>query len=211
MEPVKRSRKYSKAGFFSRTAGGVGPVHRVRQPAILRNLLPRLVIALCLTMILGVALTITLARSGMYKPGIEISSYLFPGNPLPASASCRIGEPGYRYLLYCKVYQDGGALISFTYDRRIQAIRTASLAVTGVTLGDLILAWGTPDRCKSDSRTIQIDWGKKTAWLSAPLDPTAPVNLILYYLDDSDLPPVWLPWQGFATVDTSRGCSAHAT
>ncbi|HVO42815.1 MAG TPA: hypothetical protein VMT34_09335 [Aggregatilineales bacterium] len=93
--------------------------------------------------------------------------------------------------------------VYFTYDQRIQGIRSTLLDTDSVTIGDLILAWGNPKGYWHDYGTIQIDWGQKTALLSDSLTPTSPVRSILYHLDTSDLPQEsLLAWRGFVTADS---------
>ncbi len=201
MELVGQNRKHCAAEHFSRTAIQLRQSLRIWQPGTRRNVLLRLVIGLCPTVALVIFLSIVASRAGAPSLRLEIDPYLLPGRPLPRSASCGSGDPGFRSILNCKVFQEGGGLVRLTYDRRTQVTRSASFAVDGVTIGDLILAWGTPNSYRHDYGTIRIYWDGKSAWLSAPLNPTSQVRSLLFYSDESDLPQDRPAWRGFVTVD----------
>jgi hypothetical protein len=163
----------------------------------------RLALGLCPTVAFVIFLSIAASRTGMSTLGPQIVAYLLPGHSLPPGASSDNGDPGFRHIWYCMAFQTGGRLVHFIYDRRKQVIRSASLAVEGVTVGDLILAWGIPTSFLPDFGWVRIYWAEKVVWVSAPLSPASPVNIIAY-LDPSDLPQDRLAWRGFVTVGGPR-------
>ena len=190
------------AGYLGHPAIQTSLARPSRKPGIRRDLLLRLVIGMGLTLASVIVPGIAASRTGTPSPATGITYYLLPGHAMPAAASCDSGDLGFRYLLYCTALQQGGGLVSFAYSARTKVIRSASLAVDGVTIGDLIRTWGTPNSYRRESGTIQIYWGEKSALASAPLNPVSPVRCILYYLDPSDQPQHRFAWRGFVTVDS---------
>ncbi len=163
----------------------------------------RLAFGLCPAVAFVIFLSIAASRTGMSAPGPQIVDYLLPGHALPQGASCDNGEPGFRYIWYCKAFQAGGKLVHFIYDRRKQVISSASLAGEGVTVGDLILAWGTPTGYTDHFRGVRVYWAEKVVWVSVPLSPASPVDTITY-LDPTDLLQDQLAWHGFVTAGGPR-------
>ncbi len=190
------------AEHFACVAIRIRLVRGIWRPSTKRGLLARLVIGLYLTLALIIFLSLAAFRSGIPPPIMEIAYYLLPGHSLPTAASCDIGDSGFRYLSFCTAFQEGAGLVHFTYDRRTQVIRSASIAVDAFTIGDLIMARGNPTGYRRKYGTIQIYWGEKSALVSVPLNSASQVRLLLYYLDASDLPQDRVEWRGFLTVDS---------
>src|SRR5262249_50966990 len=142
-------------------------MYSIRRLDTPQNIPLRLVIALCPAIAAAIWLSVIVSRPGTVTPIPAIASYLLPGHALPKGALCDSGDTGFRHISYCMAFQEGVGPVRFTYDRRIEVIRSASLPVEGLTIGDLILAWGTPNGYRRDHGTIEIFWREKSALTSA--------------------------------------------
>lgn len=141
--------------------------------------------------IIGVSRTQTLQAIKTPPP-----EYL-PGNPLPNLAdhiSCNSSDSNQLTNLSCLVHlsdQD----IYFYYEAQSEGIIRTIIKANEYTIGELILAWGTPTGFDRYGTATVVSWGTRSANLDAEsFQPTNPITFITY-----DLKPLKRSlWRGFS-------------
>jgi hypothetical protein len=124
---------------------------------------------------------------------VQPPANILPGNPLPDDVKCI--WPPYRSngMLYCNTILDENR-VYLTYDPRREMIIRSSVEIDRQTVGDLLLAWGTPTGLKRSPWSAQIQWGGRYVYAYAhPFKPSNPIFFVFYTLEPESNPP----WSGF--------------
>jgi hypothetical protein len=156
----------------------------------------------------AVLLTVRLAPGA--APALRtVPADLLPGSPLPVPGTCTHPEHPTFHEVDCVASR--GHLVRFVYDTRERVITYTSYPLDGVTLGDLILAWGTPDSYlyHYSYGTVGVFWGVKSALTSSSLRVTSPVVLVSHYRNAASLPAGRCAWRGLVSTE-STDCSGRA-
>ena len=99
-----------------------------------------------------------------YEP---VSPRFLPGNPLPRSSWCdRHYFDPYETTLTCHARQSTDSVVYFTYDTRERQITRTFVNTPGKTVGELVLAWGTPIGYRSDTFGVYVHWQGRFAYSS---------------------------------------------
>ena len=158
------------------------------------NRIPKLVsvaalMCFCLTMlILGVMIA---GRTGTLRQLLDPPSRFLPGNPLPNEVSCNTHSNEYVPRCYAQHLDDE---FYFVFDADTRTIIRTVIPAREYTIGQLILAWGTPIGITQTNYTIDIDWRTRSALLySSSFQPDSRVEFILYGLEQQPTSP----WRGF--------------
>lgn len=158
------------------------------------NRIPKLVsvaalMCFCLTMlVLGV---MTAARTGTIPTLLDPPPRYLPGNPLPGDVSCY--TPGDEHMPRCFV-QHLGDEVYFNFDGNTRTILRTVIPAREYTIGQLILAWGTPTGITQTHYTIYVYWRTRSALLyTSSFQPDSRVEFILYGLEQQPT----APWRGF--------------
>ena len=94
--------------------------------------------------------------------------------------------------------QQNGKMLSLTIDSASRTI----IQTSGYSMGDLILAWGTPTGYSQIGRDINVIWGTRHAHLATcSFRPESYVEILTDYPD----PVTASPWRGFVRVN-SKNC-----
>lgn len=156
--------------------------------------LGKLIILACLGFAICVMGVIVIARLESVPQFVELPEIYLPGNPLPDDLMCyyRDSEPQPR----CVVHFLNDEL-HFTSHTVTGLIDQTIIPALKYTLGDLILAWGTPRGVLRSPQTTFIFWGKRSIVLyTGNFRPGSRVQYILY----SQEPLPASPWRGFQHV-----------
>ncbi len=93
--------------------------------------------------------------------------------------------------------QQNGKAFALTIDTASRTIDATRIAVHEYTIGDLLLAWGTPTGFSQIGRAIDVYWGGRSASLTTcSFRPDSRVDLITY----SHKLPGAAPWRGFVRI-----------
>jgi hypothetical protein len=120
---------------------------------------------------------------------------ILPGNELPENARCNWSPTSQGDMLYCNLSIED-KLIYFAYDTEKRAIVHTSVPVEDGNVGDLILDWGNPTGVRWFSRSVEVQWGTRSVFVSTrPFNPANRALFISYSLE----PNSGSPWIGFAS------------
>lgn len=140
--------------------------------------LGRLQVVTVLTVMLTVLVlaAIALVRTDTIPQLVDLPPLYRPGRPLPQDVACTTDDEP----TFCAITYQGHS-VSLDYDPSTQMIIHSSLPIPGYTLGQLMLAWGTPTGMRWLNHTIYIYWGSKVAVLDGPsFQPHTTVQAIVY-------------------------------
>jgi hypothetical protein len=141
-------------------------------------------------MVLGLCVTAIVRISNTAAKDIDPPHHLLPGSPRPANAACDSLHDGQ---FRCYVIH-GGREIYLGYDGASEVIVNTVVSASEHTIGDLMIAWGTPTGFTQNGRTIEVNWGTRSAYLhTCSFQPTSRVGYIEYSLESKQLSP----WHGF--------------
>lgn len=92
--------------------------------------------------------------------------------------------------------------IALMIDVASRTIALTSISAPGYTMGDLMLAWGTPTGFNQSDRAIDVYWGaRSTSLTTCSFRPESKVDVITFYRS----PAFAAPWHGFVRVN-SKTC-----
>jgi hypothetical protein len=141
-------------------------------------------------MALGLCVTTIVRISNTAARDIDPPHHLLPGSPRPANATCDSLHDGH---FRCYVIH-GGKEVYLGYDMASEVIVNTVASASEYTIGDLMIAWGTPLGFTQNGREIEVNWGKRSAYLhTCEFQPTSRVGYIGYGLEAKPLQP----WRGF--------------
>ncbi len=150
------------------------------------------IVAACMTA--GVVGVIAAARTELAAPVTEPPQRLLPGSPMVPEAVCDASRDGeYR----CFV-RHGDQVIWLAYDGAAQAITSTAFSVREETVGELLIAWGTPTGVAEQGGWITVYWGTRSAHLpECRVQPGSPVGYLAY----GPMPKLGKlsAWRGFTT------------
>ncbi len=151
----------------------------------------QIVVVLSASSTLLIAAVMALTRIGSIPAPPELLPSYLPGNPLPEGTTCYVGSS--EVIPRCSIhYLDQE--IHFRVNAETQLIDTTIIPSHAYRLGQLILAWGTPDSISRTSHTTYIHWGPRSAHLyTDSAQPNSRVEFITYDLE----PKPASPWRGF--------------
>jgi hypothetical protein len=140
---------------------------------------------------------ILVSRTGIIKAQAgsieQLPEQFFPGNTLPSSTDCMYPPYTPSDTKYCRIIL-GYTTIFATYDVKQKMITRVSYSGHGETMGDLIMAWGTPTGMKRLPWAMEVHWRNRVVYASMqPFSPKSRVVLIAYTLDNEKVSA----WQGF--------------
>jgi hypothetical protein len=146
----------------------------------------RLVMLLSLALTMLVLGVMGVARTQAVPQFVELPPAYLPGNPLPEGA-IRAWSPNEEYMSMDDE-------IHFTLYSELHVIATTLVPAQSFTLGQLIVAWGTPSGIRQTSHTTYIYWGTRTAHVYAgSYQPQSQVLFVTYAAE----PKSASPWRGF--------------
>jgi hypothetical protein len=123
----------------------------------------------------------------------EPPGYLLPGHRLPDNAQCT-WAPHAGDTMLCRIFLHDN-LFYLTYNVTQKTIVRTAMSASNETIGDLILAWGTPTGMQRFPWAVQVYWGTRSVYISArPFRPDNRTAFVSYNLNTVGA----LPWQGFA-------------
>ncbi len=153
-----------------------------------------LLIALLSGLIAGV---ITRSRSAFRRLTIDPPPRMMPGNRLPPDASCS-WYTVQGNVASCNMPVNDG-IVYMSYNPFQHAIIETIMKPVATTVGDVVLAWGTPTGCRKIGNGTQIYWpGRSVYTASGQLTPIAPVESISFVPLSTDYYPAW---RGFIHID----------
>jgi hypothetical protein len=178
-----------------------------------------------ITMILGVFALSTLsvvmvARTGVTPTIIEPPQHLLPGNVQPNNIHCGASADETCYppvdahcyessdanCFISASIQQNGKVVHLTLDTATRMIAFTVIPAHEYTIGDLILAWGTPSGFTQYGRNIDVYWGTRNAHLTTcAFRPESRVELIIYYLTSPLPASPWHVWHSFSRIK-SKDC-----
>jgi hypothetical protein len=122
------------------------------------------------------------------EPPVDV----LPGKNLPANAECESLHDG---RFRCTVHVNGED-IQLMYDGASQRIMYTFMPGHDATLGDLILAWGTPTGYQHHDKVIAVSWNTRTAFLQpCSFEYTSWIAYVAYG-QERETP---LPWHGLVS------------
>lgn len=153
-------------------------------------------IVICVSVVLlaTVGGVVELSAARPIEPTIDIPADLKPGNPRPQHALCE-GWPYYSYLMeYCHI----GEVYFFLDSQKGRITQSMYYPETQkLTLGELILNWGTPSGFSKAGMLVQVYWSDRYVYLqSQTLSPTTLVSTVGWNNEVEGK-----PWRGFVTVE----------
>ncbi len=139
------------------------------------------------------------SRTPSQPPAVDLPSAYLPGSPIPKDVSgCHMDRDIRRSV--CSLRTSESGMIYFEVDEAQRTIIQTRIWVSQVTLGQLILVWGTPTGFESRNHKTTLYWERRSAEVySAVLKPNTPVNDVTYTLKS----PVMSPWPGFGMLKSS--------
>ena len=179
-------------------------------------LVGRLTILVFCCVIVPVFSVVGLARIGAAPAIIELPQNLLPGKVPPSDARCGGDDTCYPPVdSHCYESGDAGGgcvssaaiqyndqKIALLIDIASRTIALTSISAPGYSMGDLILAWGTPTGFSQFDRDIDVYWGARSTHLVTCLfRPESRVDVITFYRN----PAFATPWHGFVRVN-SKAC-----
>ncbi len=185
----------------------------------------RVVITRILFIVVGGAVVVivcgvTVAHIGAAPTVIEPPPQYVPGHTPPIGIHCggdeSAGESCYPPVdSHC--YESGDAgwgcftsatiqyndqKIALLIDVAARTIALTSISAPGYSIGDLILAWGTPTGFNQSGRDIDVYWGARSTHLATCLfRPESRVDMITFYRNSAFA----APWHGFVRIK-SKAC-----
>jgi hypothetical protein len=147
---------------------------------------------------IAIFLLIILARTGAAPAGlIDLPHHLLPGNPRAANATCTALHDG---SFRCLVIHDDKEL-HLVYDAVSRMITGTTMSADEETIGDVLLAWGTPTGYTQKGPFIEVNWGTRSAYLfTCSFQPSSRLSTIAYELEARQVSP----WRGF--TNRAHGC-----
>jgi hypothetical protein len=158
------------------------------------NMLRVVCIILCTGCFLVMGGIVRAAWIDPISPTIEIPAALKPGSPIPGYVTCEEWSAYNSYAIqYC---HDGDVYLSYDPDRGIITRASTYVYSQAITLGQLVVAWGTPTGYKHEDRVLKVFWRDCYAYLTdSGMSPANRVVVVGWGLhNDSD------PWRGFVTL-----------
>jgi hypothetical protein len=151
-------------------------------------------VALFATLLHGFVL---ISRTGIIKAearAIErLPEQFFPGNSLSSTSDCMWPPYSPGDTKYCRITL-GYTTVFATYDVTRRMITRVSYSGNGETIGELIMAWGTPTGMKRLPWAMEVHWKNRVVYASLqPFNPKSRAVLIAYTLDNEAVPA----WRGF--------------
>ncbi len=128
-----------------------------------------------------------------YQP---IASEWLPGNPLPPNTCCCYKHLYEQSELTCRIERIRDSIVWLDYDQRLRVISRSNIYDMNITVGDLILAWGTPLGYLQVGNNHYLFWtGRFAEAIDPSFTPASKVHLVQYNskADDSD----YTAWKGF--------------
>jgi hypothetical protein len=134
--------------------------------------------------------------SQIYTPP---QAYL-PGNPLPGFLGDEGCWLGLSYNSSCLIHLQNHD-IYWVYEAGTHRILRTTITAEENTIGDLILAWGTPTGFDQDGIWIVMSWDTRSAQLvTTSFNPYSRVRFISY---DTELLRL-SPWRGFVIINRAQ-------
>jgi hypothetical protein len=123
------------------------------------------VASVLLAFLAGVIMTFTrVVPVAAYEP---LSPRLLPGSPFPRSSWCeRHYMDPYETTLSCHARQSPDTVVYFNFDTKEQRITRTYLNTPGKTVGELVIAWGTPLGYRNDPFGTFVYWHGRFAYTS---------------------------------------------
>jgi hypothetical protein len=123
-------------------------------------------------------------------PSVNMPAELLPGNPLPAHTAC---IPTYSYAeQYC-----WSGDVYFQYDMEAGEITHSSIYLydQGVTVGELVIAWGSPSGYRRDGADfINVYWADRYVYVIGKI--FGPDNKVVLVAWDAST-QLSTPWKGW--------------
>lgn len=178
----------------------------------------RLIMLISGCLILCTLVVVVVASTGTAPTIIEPSPQILPGSVAPAGLHCgestdeicyppvdahcyESGDMDLNCFASASIQQND-KVISFTINIASRTITLTSIPAREYTMGDLILAWGTPTGFSQYRQAIDVYWGARSASLTTcSFRPESHVELITYYAK----PAFTSAWRGFVRVN-SKDC-----
>ena len=155
--------------------------------------IPRLVnFILLFSLILAIVIlgVMAVARMGALPQILDPPQAYLPGNPSPRELLCH--EISYGYPL-CSV-DHLGQNIYVNYDTDTELITRTIIMAQTYSIGQLVVAWGTPTGMVWKYDRVRVYWGIRSALVpSRSFKPESPVEYILYDLSEPEI----ASWRGF--------------
>ena len=204
------------AEFGHNQAQNVAPV----RPKSMAGIIRMITVLLCI-LILSTWSVVVVARTGINPMIIEPPQHFLPGNTPPRDVHCgeaadetcyplvdaHCYEPGDANCFISASIQQNGNVIRLTLDTASRLIAYTQISAREHTIGDLILAWGTPSGFTRYGRHIDVYWGSRNASLTTcAFRPESRVEFITYYRIS---PASASPWRGFSRVDSKGNKKAQ--
>ncbi len=154
------------------------------------------IIAVIVTALSAVGITVDLALSRAIPSPLwnDLPGQYLPGRPLPANSYC----DWYMYdsrSLFCTARSADGAQFFFSYDISSKVIRRTTVETTPqLTIGELMLQWGTPIATDQIGQSTYVYWKQRSAYVyGSDFSPRSRVAFVTYWLDLDTKPG----WKGF--------------
>jgi hypothetical protein len=146
------------------------------------------------TLAIGV---IGVSRLQTFRAVIDLPQDILPGSPVPYEA-----DPALHGGMLAHQLTINGFNVQLAYDSEHELIVRAQIAENAYTIGDLILAWGTPSGFARSGRDVDVYWGRRGVYLNTcSFRPDSRVQYIAHYIDEQTASF----WRGFST-DTDTDC-----
>jgi hypothetical protein len=185
------------------------------QPKSITGIIRLITMLLCFLM-LSIGFVVMVARMGITPAIIEPPQPLLPGNIQPRDIHCGASGDETCYPpvdAHCYAddancftsasIQQNGKIVYLTIDIASRMVTLTSIPAHEATIGDLILAWGTPIGFTQYKQDIDVYWGTRNAHLTTcSLRPESHIGLIIYSRTN---PVSASPWRGFKQVK-SKDC-----
>jgi hypothetical protein len=140
-------------------------------------------------LIFGTLLIARAAPPSLYTP----PESLMPGQPLPAGVMCA-WPPLNEKMVHCHIFLDHDIYIVYDSSRGVIISTSVSLD-DQASVGELIVAWGTPTGQRRYSWSTQVQWGSRYVYVSSrPFSPSNMPYFIHYTLEPDSV----RAWNGFA-------------
>ena len=142
-----------------------------------------MLLMLCIPIVSNASVT-----SEIYTPPQRV----LPGSPLPRFAGEDACDKFAPVNMICGELD--GQKIYWSYESKTQKIVRTIILAAEYTIGDLILAWGTPTGFDRYGTAIFVSWEARSAHLMTDFfHPYSPIRFIQYDLE----PPQRSVWRGF--------------
>jgi hypothetical protein len=158
----------------------------------LLSLLFKVTIILLFSLLLLTLSNLSISSSGRYAEIYTPPQAYLPGNPLPEFAGKDACDKFVPTNMICGELE--GRKLYWYYELATRRIVRTGISASEYTVGDLILAWGTPSGFDQFGTSIYVSWGTRSALLvTRSLQPNSQIQFIEYDLD----PPKRSVWRGF--------------